>query len=167
VKEAVMTELTLLPAELTTMTPAQLATLAPMRLASLGDDLDQLQAQLKLAKSKLEAALDVRYAAAARKQLLTDGRDTGTTHILDGDCDATVEIAKDVKYDAAGLTELVAKISAAGGDVREYVEIKYSVSERKYQAWPQMLREPFERIRTVTPKAPKVTLRPVAAKEVL
>lgn len=37
--------------------------------------------------------------------------------------------------------------------IREYVEIKYSVSEAKFKAWPQTLRAPFEALRTVTPKA--------------
>ena len=54
---------------------------------------------------------------------------------------------------------MVAKIEATGGDPREYVEIKYSVSEAKFKAWPQTLRAPFEALRTVTPKAPKFVLR--------
>jgi len=64
-----------------------------------------------------------------------------------------------VKWEPKGLTELVAKIEATGGDPREYVEIKYSVSEAKFKAWPQTLRAPFEALRTVTPKAPKFVLR--------
>ena len=78
---------------------------------------------------------------------------------LDGDFDITVEIGKDVKWEPKGLAELVAKIEATGGDPREYVEIKYSVSEAKFKAWPQTLRAPFEALRTVTPKAPKFVLR--------
>ena len=63
------------------------------------------------------------------------------------------------QYEPKGLAELVAKIEATGGDPREYVEIKYSVSEAKFKAWPQTLRAPFEALRTVTPKAPKFVLR--------
>ena len=96
---------------------------------------------------------------AARAQLLAKGQDTGTTHIEDAGFDITVEIGKDVKWEPNGLTELVAKIEATGGDPREYVEIKYSVSEAKFKAWPQTLRAPFEALRTVTPKAPKFVLR--------
>lgn len=70
-------------------------------------------------------------------------RTTGTTHLQDDGFDITVEIGKDVKWDAKGLTELVAKIEATGGDPREYVEIKYSVSEAKFKNWPQTLRAPF------------------------
>ena len=73
--------------------------------------------------------------------------------------DITIEIGKDVKWEPKGFAELVAKIEATGGDPREYVEIKYSVSEAKFKAWPQTLRAPFEALRTVTPKAPKFVLR--------
>ena len=92
-------------------------------------------------------------------ELLAQGKDTRTTHIQDGDFDITVEIGKDVKWEPKGFAELVAKIEATGGDPREYVEIKYSVSEAKFKAWPQTLRAPFEALRTVTPKAPKFVLR--------
>lgn len=54
----------------------------------------------------------------ARAQLLAKGQDTGTTHILDGEFDITVEIGKDVKWEPKGLTELVGKIEATGGDPR-------------------------------------------------
>ena len=64
-----------------------------------------------------------------------------------------------MKWEPKGLTELVAKIQASGSDPREYVEVKYSVSEAKFKAWPQTLRAPFEALRTVTPKAPKFVLR--------
>ena len=107
----------------------------------------------------LQTGLEMRYADEARAQLLAKGQDTGTTHILDGDFDITGEIGKDVKWEPKGLTELVAKIEATGSDPREYVEIKYSVSEAKFKAWPQTLRAPFEALRTVTPKAPKFVLR--------
>ena len=107
----------------------------------------------------VQTGLEMRYADAARAQLLAKGQDTGTTHLQDAGYDVTVEIGKDVKYEAKGLTELVAKIEATGGDPSEYVEIKYSVSEAKFKAWPQTLRAPFEALRTVTPRAPKLALR--------
>jgi len=121
----------------------------------------QAKSELAALTGMIHAGLELRYAEQAKSQLLADGKDTGTTHLIDGEFDITVEVGKDVKYEPKGLAELVAKIEASGGDPREYVEIKYSVSEAKFKAWPQTLREPFERLRTVTPKAPKFTLRHV------
>lgn len=154
-----MSDLTIFPAEIAEMSVSRLAALPPEQKAEIDRNLDEAIDWLKKARSKFSAALDACYGEQARTQLLAEGRDTGTTHVRDGEIDVTVEIGKDVKYDIDGLSSLVAKIEATGGDPREYVEVKYSVSERKFQAWPQALREPFERLRTVTPKAPKFTLR--------
>ena len=119
----------------------------------------EAKSELATLAAMVQTGLEMRYADEARAQLLAKGQDTGTTHILDGEFDITVEIGKDVKWEPKGLTELVGKIEATGGDPREYVEIKYSFSEAKFKAWPQTLRAPFEALRTVTPKAPKFVLR--------
>ncbi len=125
----------------------------------------EAKSELGTLSNLVQAGLELRYADAARAQLLAKGQDTGTTHIQDGDFDITVEIGKDVKWEPKSLSELVAKIQASGSDPREYVEIKYSVSEAKFKAWPQTLRAPFEALRTVTPKAPKFVLRRAGEKK--
>jgi hypothetical protein len=119
----------------------------------------EAKSELATLAAMVQTGLEMRYADEARAQLLAKGQDTGTVHLEDAGYDITVEIGKDVKWEAKGLTELVAKIEATGGDPREYIEIKYSVSEAKFKAWPQTLRAPFEALRTVTPKAPKFVLR--------
>ena len=122
-------------------------------VAALQRFISDAKSELATLAAMVQTGLELRYADAAKAQLLAKGQDTGTTHIEDAGFDITVEIGKDVKYEPKGLTELVAKIEANGGDPREYVEIKYSVSEAKFKAWPQTLRAPFEALRTVTPKA--------------
>ena len=117
------------------------------------------KSELATLAAMLQTGLEMRYAEQAKAQLIAKGQETGTVHLEDAGYDITVEIGKDVKWEPKGLTELVAKIEATGGDPREYVEIKYSVSEAKFKAWPQTLRAPFEALRTVTPKAPKFLLR--------
>ena len=128
-------------------------------VAALQRFITEAKSELATLAAMVQTGLEMRYADAAKAQLLAKGQDTGTTHIQDGDFDITVEIGKDVKWEPKGLTELVAKIKATGGDPSEYVEIKYGVSEAKFKAWPQTLRAPFEALRTVTPKAPKFVLR--------
>ena len=119
----------------------------------------EAKSELATLANMMQAGLELRFAEQAKAQLLADGKDTGTTHLQHDDFDIAVEIGKDVKWDPKGLAELVAKIEATGSDPREYVEIKYSVSETKFKAWPQSLRAPFEPLRTVTPKAAKFVLR--------
>lgn len=130
-------------------------------VAALQRFIAEAKSELATLASMVQAGLELRYADQAKAQLLAQGQGTGTTHIQDAGYDITVEIGKEVKWEPKGLTELVAKIEATGGDPREYVEIKYSVSEAKFKSWPQTLRAPFEALRTVTPKAPKFVLRRV------
>ena len=128
-------------------------------VAALQRFISDAKSELGTLSNMLQTGMELRYGEQAKAQLLAKGQDTGTTHIEGAGYDITVEIGKDVKWEPKGLTELVAKIEATGGDPREYVEIKYSVSEAKFKAWPQTLRAPFEALRTVTPKAPKFVLR--------
>ena len=44
---------------------------------------------------------------------------------------------------------MVERIRGAGDDPAEYVEICFKVSERKYVAWPEAIRQGFEPARTV------------------
>ena len=151
--------------QLENITQDRLAAVATGGIAELIDLLDGIAARIKSAQGEVSKTLSTRYGEHAKSQLLASGRDTGTTHLIDGDYDVTVEVGKDVKWDAKGLAELVTKIDATGGDAREYVEIKYSVSEAKFKAWPQSLRAPFEALRTVTPKAAKFVLRRIGEKK--
>ena len=128
-------------------------------VADLQRFISDAKSELTTLTNMVQTGLELRYGEQAKAQLLAQGKDTGTTHILDGEFDVGVEIGKEAKYEPKGLADLVAKIKATGGDPREYVEIKYSVSEAKFKAWPQTLRAPFEALRTVTPKAPKFVLR--------
>lgn len=145
--------------QLESITQARLAAIGTAEIVELSDLLDSVASRIKSAQGEILKTFTSRYAEQAKAQLLADGKDTGTTHLQHDDFDITVEIGKDVKWDTKGLAELVAKIEATGSDPREYVEIKYSVSETKFKAWPQSLRAPFEPLRTVTPKAAKFVLR--------
>jgi len=144
--------------QLENITQDRLAKVPTGGIADLIDILDDIGSRIKGARQEVQGALTARHAEQARSQLQAAGKDTGTTHIFDGEYDISVEIGKDVKYEPNGLAELVSRIETSGGDPREFVEIAYSVPERKYQSWPKNLREPFERLRTVTPKVPKFTI---------
>lgn len=132
-------------------------------IAALQRFISDAKSELATLSNKVQTGLEMRYGEQAKAQLLAQGKDTGTTHIFDDGFDISVEIGKDVKWEPKGLAELVAKIEASGGDPRDYVEVKYSVSEARFKAWPQSLRAIFEPLRTVTPKAPKFVLRQIDA----
>lgn len=154
-----MNDITLFPADLAALSVNQLAALPAEQKAEIDRNLDEALDWLKKTRAKLNVAMEACYGEQARTQLLAEGCDTGTTHLRDGAFDVTVEIGKDIKYDSDGLARLYSQIQATGDDPHEYIDVKYAVSERKFQAWPRAMREPFERLRTVTPKSPRIALR--------
>ena len=78
----------------------------------------------------------------------------GVVHIDD----LEFSYGKKVSYDQAGLVNLFKLISASGEDAGEYIDVEYSVSEKKYKAWPTAIREQFEGLRTVVRGNPTVKI---------
>lgn len=128
-------------------------------VAALQRFIAEAKSELTTLAAMVQTGLEMRYADAAKAQLLAKGQDTGTTHILDGDFDIAVEVDKTVKWDQAKLPAIWDRIAATGDDPRQYIEVKYSVSETKYKAWPDTLKQPFSAARTVTPGKPKFAVR--------
>ncbi len=157
--QAAISAALVLPVPYRELSPQVIRDLPLETLRALQQFLATTKSELANLSAILQAGLEMTYAEQARAQLLAQGKDTGTTHLEVGDYDISVEIGKDLSWDAKGLADLVNKIAASGGNPAEYVTVKYSVSEAKYKSWPQHLREPFEALRTVTPKAPKFSLR--------
>ena len=144
--------------QLESITQARLAAAGTAEIADLSQLLDSVVSRIKIAQGEILKLYTSRYAERARLQLLADGKDTGTTHLIDGELDIAVEIDKTVKWDQAKLPVIWDRIAATGDDPRQYIEVKYSVSETKYKAWPDTLKQPFTPARTVTPGKPKFTV---------
>lgn len=130
------------------------------------ENISALQRFIAEAKSELatlsamtQAGLEMRFAEQAKAQLMAEGKDTGTTHIFDGEFDITVEVDKTIKWDQKQLATIFERIAANGDKPGQYIDLKYAVSEAKFKAWPETLRQPFEAARTVTPGKPQFTLR--------
>jgi hypothetical protein len=147
--------------QLESITAARLASVPVSAIAELIDLLDSIGGRIKTAQAEVSKTLTARYAEQAKLQLLASGRDTGVTHLTDAGFDITAEIGKDVKWEQPALKQLARRIAEGGEDPAEYIEVRYSVSEAKYKAWPETIRSVFESARTVTPKAPKFSLKQV------
>ena len=128
-------------------------------VAALQRFIAEAKSELATLAAMVQTGLEMRYADAACAQLLAKGQDTGTTHIQDGDFDITVEVDKTVAWDQAELSSKWDRIGASGDDPRQYITAKFSVSESRFKAWPEVLRQQFESARTVTPGKPKFVLR--------
>lgn len=143
---------------LTTMPVGEIAALPGDQLALLKQDADE---RLRAAKSLcdwLDGAIALKYGEQAQEARRAEGKDTGTIRLQDGPVTVVAELPKRVVWDQAMLADLVERIRADGADPVEYVDIAFSVPERKYTAWPTDIRQVFEPARTVRTAKPKFRL---------
>jgi len=143
---------------LTTMPVGEIAALPGDQLALLKQDADE---RLRAAKSLcdwLDRAIALKYGEQAQEARRAEGKDTGTIRLQDGPVTVVAELPKRVVWDQAMLADLVERIRADGADPAEYVDIAFSVPERKYTAWPTDIRQVFEPARTVRTAKPKFRL---------
>ena len=117
------------------------------------------KSELAALSNMIQTGLDMRYGEQAKAQLLAENKDTGTTHVFEGDFDVAVEVSKDVSWDQKELQTIWNRMVTAGQDPTEFITAKYSVSESRFKAWPEVIRQPFMTARTVKPKAAKFNLR--------
>lgn len=123
------------------------------------------KSELATLSTMIQAGLDMRFGEQAKSQLLAESKDTGTTHVFEGDFDVAVEVSKDVSWDQKALQSIWNRMVATGQDPTEFISAKYSVSESRFKAWPEVFRQSFMAARTVKPKAAKFTLRKPSAGE--
>ncbi|MCA0872197.1 hypothetical protein LCL97_15260 [Seohaeicola saemankumensis] len=149
--------------DLLSLSSTEIADLPVELLAVLQREIDEQLKAVKTAKTRLDSALTVRYAARADEERRAAGKDTGTVRFDDGDFTVVADLPKRVEWDQDRLAAMVERIRAAGDDPTEYVDISFKVPERKYTAWPDAIRTGFEPARTVKVGALKVTIEPSEA----
>ena len=127
-------------------------------LAQLQIEVEEHFRKAKLLRDWFGGALTQKYADRALAERVSANKDTGTVRFPDGNVTVVTDLAKRVDWDQAKLAAMVARISDAGDEPAEYVELAYRVSERKYVAWPEAIRKGFEAARTVRPGSLKIEL---------
>lgn len=111
-------------------------------------------ARVKRLRDRLEAGIGHRYGAATEAERATQGKYSGTVRIEDAGVVVIADLPKKVSWDQDRLAAMAARISASGDDPTEYLEIAYRVSERRFGAWPEAMREGFAAARTETTGKP-------------
>jgi len=153
-----MSDLMINTGSLPELTVSQLAALPQQQLQEFDLSLNLMATWIKQSRDRLNTALEQRYGEQARQSLQESGRDFGVTHIDDGALQVTYELPKRVSWDQKRLAEMAERISAAGENVSDFIDVDYSVSESRYKNWPATLREQFEAARTVKPGKPSFRL---------
>ena len=144
--------------DLRTMQIAAIVALPPEQLALLQDAASEALRSAKATSDWLDGAIALKYGDQAQDARRVEGKYTGTVRLQDGPVTVVAEIPKRVDWDQAMLAGLVERIRADGADPAEYVDIAFSVPERKYTAWPKDIRQEFEPARTVRTGKPKFWL---------
>ena len=121
-------------------------------------EIDGSLKHIKAIKARLDGALTLKYSDLAAEARRLAGKDTGTVRLKDGAITVVADLAKRVDWDQEKLGQMIKRIRAAGDDPAEYVEISFKVSERKYVAWPEAIRQGFEPARTVRTGQPGIQL---------
>ena len=147
---------------MTTLTLDHLLTIPLVELSAYSScALFELKNQLTKAKTiaeHIDSALDMKYAQRAQILRLAAGKDTGVVHFDDGRVRITADLPKKIEWDQKQLTDIVRRITASGEDPKQYVEIKYRVSETKFNAWPEVFRSTFSPARTLKTGKPDFRL---------
>ena len=109
---------------------------------------------VKRLRDRLEAGIGQRYGAATEAERAAQGKTSGTVRIEDAGVVVIADLPKKVSWDQERLAAMAARIAATGDDPTEYLEIAYRVSERRFGAWPEAMREGFAAARTETTGKP-------------
>lgn len=146
-----MNELTIFPDQLTALSTLQLQTLPPPQLVEVHCNLAKLATWLKTEQTKVHTAMQKRFGEFERTARAQVGKDFGTVHFNEGELRVTVDQPKRVSWDQKQLASIAQRITASGDRVEDYLDIEFSISESRFNAWPPSMREQFEAARTVKP----------------
>jgi len=146
--------------ELINLPAGEVAQLPVDLLAAIQREIEAAAKQMKAVTARFATALEIRYATRAAEARRACGKDTGTVRLADGEFTVVADLPKRVDWDQDRLAELVERIRTAGGDPSQYVDTAFKVPERKYSAWPDVIRLEFEPARTVRPGTLKIEILP-------
>lgn len=139
-----------------------LSKLPPEELLSLQGQAAQHLQKAKMLKDWLDNSIALKYRDVASNVRKLDSKDTGTIHFTDGNYQITSVLSKKVDWDQEKLKDVVAAIRKHGDNPDEYVESSYRISETKYTAWPEHIKNIFKPARLLKTGAESFKIQPLA-----
>ena len=139
-----------------------LSKLAPEQLLSLQEQAFQHLQKAKMLKDWLDNSIALKYRDVASNIRRLDSKDTGTVHFTDGDFKVTSVLTKKVEWNQDRLKDVISAIRKHGDNPDEYVESSYKISETKYTAWPEHIKNIFKPARLLKTGAESFKIQPLA-----
>ncbi len=139
-----------------------LSKLPPEELLSLQEQALQHLQRAKMLKEWLDNSIALKYRDIASNLRKIDSKDSGTVHFADGGFRITSVLAKKVEWNQDRLKDVVIAIRKHGDNPDEYVESSYKISETKYTAWPEHIKNIFKPARVLKTGAETFKIQPLA-----
>ncbi len=140
----------------------KLSALPPEQLLILQEQAVQHFQKAKMLKEWLDNSIAFKYRNIAANIRSLDCKDTGTVHFSDGNYRISSTLAKKVDWDQDRLKDVVTAIRKHGDNPDEYVETSYKISETKYTAWPEHIKNIFKPARVLKTGAESFKIQPLA-----
>jgi len=106
----------------------------------------------------LQSEINRRFAERAHTLRKDEGKDTGRVRFENDGYVVVADLPKRTEYDQLKLRDAVEALRKWGEDPAHYVEMRFQVSETKYNAWPPAVRKLFEPARTLKTGRPTYRL---------
>lgn len=113
----------------------------------LETDVRETLKRAKTLSDKLQMVYRARFGDTAEGERKGE---TGTVRLYDGDFTIECDKPKTVKWDSAKLLAFGMKKKTEGKNPKEYIDVKATVPENRFKAWPSELQAEVEDARTVT-----------------
>jgi hypothetical protein len=143
--------------DMTEAAPAVLDALPVETLMHLQAEAERHAASAAQILAVLHSTLCRRYAEGLN--------DTGTHNRSERGIDIKITIPKNVNWDQEQLAKAMETIKGWGENPADYVDVKLSVSETKFKAWPPAIRDLFAPARTVKPGKAKFEFAAAGAQQ--
>lgn len=123
--------------------------------ASIADELEDVQVDLDSIKDNINEVISGPIEQGRLKQ----GKGNGVFNAIIDGVQVKHDIPKIIAWDQDKLAGVYVKIEASGDDPQDYINIKYNITETKYKAFPDAIKNVFNPARTVKDGKAKITFK--------
>ena len=144
-------------ASVTTLKNDAVSAYDELPLARLQNSLESVQAEieaLEKIQGQIESAIANRVEPAVKEARDELQKYEGTVRVVVEDCEVKHTVAKRVEWDTKKLDQIAAGLE----DASHWIDFKLSISEKKYDAMPPVLRSQCDAARTIKHGKPKIEL---------